>query len=82
MKIVVLALCVFITGCSVIKPVLRDKVLPKAQEKIPKMVIKELDKMVEDGELTVKQKDKLQKLAFKLLIRLNEKAVIYLSEDK
>jgi hypothetical protein len=68
------------TGCTIVKTQLRDKVLPMAEEKIPEMVVEELADMVKDGELTEKQAEKLKEFAFKLLIRLDEKAKIILSE--
>lgn len=79
--IFILTLAFVVTGCSMIKTQLREKVLPKAEEKIPEMVIEELADMVEDGELTEKQAEKLKEFAFKLLKRLDEKAKIYLAEE-
>ena len=76
------AILLLVSGCAFVKKELKDKVLPIAREKIPELVIDELDKMVEEGELTIKQREFLQKNLFKVLVRLDKKVELMLTEDK
>lgn len=71
-----------VSGCAFVKRELKEKVLPIAREKIPELVIEELDKMVEEGELTVKQREILQTNLFKVLVRLDKKVELMLTEEK
>jgi len=75
------AIILLVSGCAFVKRELKEKVLPIAREKIPELVIEELDKMVEEGELTVKQREFLQKNLFKLLVRLDKKVELMLTEE-
>lgn len=83
MKKVVLTLAVVLlfSGCALVKREIKDKVLPIAREKIPELVIDELDKMVEDGEITIKQREFLQENLFKLLVRLDKKVELMLTDE-
>ena len=78
-KLFIIALLATITGCSIVKTGGR-KLLPVAEKEIPKLVEKYFAERIKDGDLTDKQEKFLKKETYKLLIWLDEKAKLYLSE--
>ncbi len=78
-KYFIIASMVVLTGCSIVKTGGR-KLLPVAEKEIPKLVEKYFAERLEDGDLTEKQQIFLKKETYKLLIWLDEKAKLYLSE--
>lgn len=79
MKYLIIGLIILITGCSVVKTGGR-KLLPVAEKEIPKLVDKYFAERLEEGDLTEKQEAFLKKETYKLLVWLDNKAKLYLSE--
>ena len=80
-NLLIIAFLMVLTGCALVKQQLREKVLPKARKEIPELVIKELDKMVEKEEITQKQREFLEKNLFKILVKLDKKVEMILTEE-